>query len=250
MGVNNYFLLTQTISRLILGTGEDTSIFIHSLLKLCVIKMTLDAYTCLRMFWIYKNHSSLINHHLRNVNRSSPPGFQENNWPYICLLGTRCKTLSLQHGPWWPPRKQTKKKPQKRQQKNFCPFLTLEAACTWQVYQQSLHWLSHPSDWLIFEVSLVIYQSTTGRDAQEHTAHDKLPTSNWPAPSTNCLFLAQLCLCCLLQQHYPIEIFLISTLVFRWFTCKNDSETPHSFSQTNPTPIPWLLRYFQVKEML
>lgn len=124
MGVNNYFLLTQTISRLILGTGEVTSIiFIHSLLKLCVIKMTLDAYTCLRMFWIYKNHSSLINHHLRNVNRSRPPGFQQNNWPYLCLLGARCKTPSLQHGPWWPPRKQTKKKNQtKGNRKTSAPF--------------------------------------------------------------------------------------------------------------------------------
>lgn len=122
MGVNNYFLLTQTISRLILGTGEATSIFIHSLLKLCVIKMTLDAYTCLRMFWIYKNHSSLINHHLRNVNRSSPPGFQENNWPYLCLLGARCKTPSLQHGPWWPPRKQTKKKPKQKATEKLLPL--------------------------------------------------------------------------------------------------------------------------------
>lgn len=78
-------------------------------------------------------------------------------------------------------------------------------------------------------------------------------TSSWGAPSTNCLPQAHLGLGCPFQQHYSREMLSISTLVFRPFTGKNDSritQTPHGFSQPNATPIPWLPRYFQVKEML
>lgn len=139
-----------------------------------------------------QNHSSLINHYLRNTNRN-PPRFSNKTADHIFIYLGLGKTPSLQQGPWWPPRKQKKTKPKKpkknkRQQKNCCCFLTLEDTSIWWVCLLSLHWLSHKtglslkSSWWSTRVPLV------GKPG------NILLMTSCPfqrgTPSTNCLCLA------------------------------------------------------------
>lgn len=101
----------------------------------------------------------------------------------------RGKTSSLQ--PATAVFKETEqKKTNKRQQRNCCPSLILQAAHTSWVCQGAPCWLSHPWGQLLFGMPLLIPQSARGRAVWEHAAPDRtsLPTGEHqhqlPSPST------------------------------------------------------------------
>lgn len=127
-----------------------------------------------------QNHSSLIYHYLRNVNRNTPvfPTKQATmSWctrSEVRLLHLSLQQLSL--------RKQ-QKKTNKRQQRNCCPSLILQAAHTSWVCQGAPCWLSHPSGQLLFGMPLLIPPECQGQSCVGARCSWQDVTSNRRAPA-------------------------------------------------------------------
>lgn len=197
-----------------------------------------------------QNHSSLIYHYLRNVNRNTPvfPTKQATmSWctrSEVRLLHFSLQQLSL--------RKQSKRK-QIRGNRETAPFSD-SASCTYFMSVPGSTMLTFPpirsaSLWDAFVDPPRVPGAELCGSTLLLTGRHFQPEST----STNCLPQAQPGHCCPFQQHYPGEMLSVSTLGFRPFPGRNDSkitQTPHSFSQPNAAPTPWLQRYFQITEML
>lgn len=132
-----------------------------------------------------QNHNSLIYHHLRNVH----PWVSNKSSDHVLIYKKPGKTPSLQRATAVSEETE-QNQPNKRQQRNSCHSLTVEAAHTWWTCQWAPCWPSHPSAQLLFGTPLGIPQIATGRAVWEHTAHDEtsLPTGSTqhqlPSPST------------------------------------------------------------------
>lgn len=129
-----------------------------------------------------QNHSSLIYHYLRNVNRNTlwfPTNQVTMSWStrsQVRLLHFSMQQQSL--------RKQTKTN-QMNSKRNCCPSLILEAAHTWWMCQRALCWLSHPLAWLLFWMPLLIPQSTmlmTRHHFQMESTQHQLPSPGTAGP--------------------------------------------------------------------
>lgn len=104
MGVSNYFLLIQAISRLSLGIGEVNNFYLQ-LAKADCHQANFGWLYMFKNILNLQNHRSLIYHYLRNVNRDTP-GFPTNQATTSWSTRTQVRLLhfSVQQQPL---RKQT-----------------------------------------------------------------------------------------------------------------------------------------------